>query len=107
MRAIISESQYNRLIDSFITFLLEPYKVITNNYYPDSIFWVKYGEIIVEIEKSENFWISTLIWDKISYQFGLDVGETYSVIKTWLEKHYGSKLIPWRYHPDGWGSIDL
>ena len=88
MKVIISESQYNRLIDNFITFLIEPHEVKTTKKYPNSIFWVKDGEVIAQIISSEDFWLHYKIWDDISDQFGLEYDETQSVIKTWLEQHY-------------------
>jgi len=95
MKVIISESQYNRLIDNFITFLIEPHEVKTDPRYPDSIFWVKDGEVISEITQVNYFLLSDSIWYKITGQFELDYNETKSFIKSWLEEHYGlGGLIP-------------
>jgi uncharacterized membrane protein len=86
MKVIITESQFNRAIDRYISYLLEPHEVKTSKKYPDSIFWVKNGEVIVEIENSEYFWVRYEIWGSISQMFDFD--ETQSVIKVWLEQHY-------------------
>ena len=95
MKVIITESQYNRAIDLFITYLLEPHEVRTIKKSPNSIFWVKGGEIIAEIKKSEYFWLDYHIWIRISEMFGLDYEETQSVIKVWLEQHYNlGELTP-------------
>ena len=95
MKVIITESQYNRAIDLFISHLLEPHEERTSDDYPDSIFWVKGGEIIAEIKKSEYFWLDYHIWIRISEMFGLDYEETQSVIKVWLEQHYNlGRLTP-------------
>ena len=88
MKVIITESQYNRAIDLFISHLLEPHEVRTSEKYPGSIFWVKGGEVIAEIENSEYFWVWYEIWIRISEMFGLDYIDTQSVIKVWLEQHY-------------------
>ena len=88
MKVIITESQYNRAIDRFITYLLEPHEERTSEKYPGSIFWIKGGEVIVEIEKSKYFWLDYYIWIRISEMFGLDYDETQSVVRVWLEQHY-------------------
>ena len=96
MKVIITESQYNRVIDHFISYHLEPHEERTSDDYPDFIFWVKGGEVIAEIEKSKYFWIRRMIWNRISEMFGLDYDETQSVIKVWLEQHYNlGGLTPW------------
>ena len=88
MKVIITESQYNRVIDQFISYHLEPHEVKTSEKYPDTIFWVKGGEVIAEIRNLGFFWLKNTIWDRISEMFGLDYDETQSVISTWLEEHY-------------------
>ena len=99
MKYIITESQYNKAIDKFITYQFEPHEEKTSKKYPDSIFWVKDGKVIVEIEKSEIFWIDYRIWDTISRMFSLDYDETQEVIKEWLEEHYKlGSLTPLRYN---------
>ena len=110
MKAVISESQYNRLIDSFITFLIEPHEEITDSGYSDSTFWIKNGEIISEkIEEEDIFLFSDSIWYEISEQFELDYDETQSVIKTWLEQHYGlGELTPYEIEEEDveiWNNI--
>jgi hypothetical protein len=65
MKYIITESQYNKAIDKFITYHLEPHEEKTSKKYPDSIFWTN-----------------------ISIMFSLEYKETQEVIKYWLEEHY-------------------
>ena len=88
MKYLIKESQYNNAIDKFITHQLEPHKEKRTKKHPESIFWVKDGEFIVEIEKSEYFWVSPQIWRNINFMFSLEYFETQQVIKEWLEEHY-------------------
>ena len=88
MKYIITESQYNNTIDKFITYIFEPHEEKRTKKYPDSIFWVKDGEVIVEIEKSEYFYVNYKIWGNISSMLSLEYDETQHVIKTWLEEHY-------------------
>jgi hypothetical protein len=86
MKYIITESQYNNTIDKFITYIFEPHEEIKK--FPDSIFWVKDGEVIAEIIKSKYFYVSHQIWRSISVMFSLNSTETPQVIKDWLEEHY-------------------
>jgi len=88
MKYIITESQYSKSIDKFITYLLEPHEEIRTKKFPDSIFWVKDGEVVAEIENSEYFWVSPRIWRSIMNMFSLEPFETQQVIKDWLEEHY-------------------
>ena len=88
MKYIISESQYNKAIDKFITYQLEPHEKKTSKKYPNSIFWIKDGKVIAEIQKSKYFWVNLDIWSTISNMFSLKYNDTQSVIKSWLEEHY-------------------
>ena len=88
MKVIITEAQYNRAIDSFITHMLEPHEEITSEKYPDSIFWVKDGIVIVQIKNSGYLWLDYEIWYRISQMFDLEHRDTKLVIKIWLEQHY-------------------
>jgi uncharacterized membrane protein len=88
MKYIITESQYNKAIDEFITFQLEPHEDRTEEEYPDYVFWVKDGEVFAGIEKSKKFWVDYKIWETISKMFSLGYEETQEVIKEWLEEHY-------------------
>ena len=89
MKYIITESQYNKTIDKFITYQFEPHEVKKSPKYPDSIFWVKDGEVIVKInERTDDFWVDYQILDTISSMFSMEYNETLSVMKDWLEEHY-------------------
>jgi len=90
MKIIITESQYYKAVDKFITYQLESHEEKTSKKYPDSIFWVKHGEVIAEIDKKHNnFWVDYEIWDTISLMFSFEDKETQEVIGHWLEEHYG------------------
>jgi hypothetical protein len=88
MKYIITESQYSKSIDKFITYNFEPHEEKRTKKFPDSIFWVKDGEVIVEIQYSKYFWVSQQIWNNIKIMFSLEPTETKQVIKDWLEEHY-------------------
>jgi hypothetical protein len=100
MKYIITENQYNNSIDKFITYQFEPHEEIRTKKFPDSIFWVKDGKVIVEIEKTNFFWVSNQIWRSISLMFSLKNDETQQVVKDWLEEHY--KLGNLKPRPLGW-----
>jgi hypothetical protein len=91
--SIESVNTYNyeirQLINSFISYQFEPHEEKRTKKYPESIFWVKDGEVIAEIEKSKYFWVSPQIWKNIMSMFSLEYTETQQVIKDWLEEHYG------------------
>jgi hypothetical protein len=95
MKIIITEQQYNKAIDKYLTYVFEPHEENTLEEYPGSIFWMKNGEIVAEIEKSKNFWIHNDIWDKVSILFSLENDDIQQVIKQWLEEHYGLGESPY------------
>ena len=104
MKYLIKESQYNNAIDKFISHQCEPHEEKRTKKYPESVFWIKDGEVIVEIEKSKYFWVNRQIWRTINVMFSLEYDETKQVIKDWLEEHYklgglkpgnyGSTMLP-------------
>jgi hypothetical protein len=101
MKIIITESQYNKAIDQFITFILEPHEVKRSEKYPDSIFWVKGEHIIAEINKTPYFYLNFKIWGRIESMFELkkypDIKEH---LQRWIEKHYDlGGLTPSLYYP--------
>ena len=88
MKYIITESQYSDMIDKFITYQFEPHEVKKSPKYPNSIFWIKDGEVIAEIDKNSGyFWIDYQIWDTISSMFSMEYNEIQRVMKDWLEEH--------------------
>ena len=88
MKYIITENQYSNTIDKFISYQFEPHEEKRTKKHPKSVFWVKDGEIIAEIEKSKDFFVSPQIWKNIMSMFSLEYVETQQVIKEWLEEHY-------------------
>lgn len=94
MKIIITESQYDKAIDKYITYKLEPHKERFSNRYPDSTFWVKGGEVIASVDKERNlFWLNEEIWRSITKMLSLDGIETSHFIKKWLDKHYGMEEL--------------
>ena len=92
MKYLITEQQYNKLIDKFITYYLEPHDEIKSKL--KSFLWIKNDKVIACVE-TKYFYICDEIWDSISIMFSLGYAENQSVIKIWLEKHYNlGGLIP-------------
>jgi len=92
---IFFDIMYNKAIDQFISYCFESNEIKTHKEYPNSIFWIKNGVIIVEIDKSKTFWLQQDIWNCISRMFELNNNDTQSVIKIWLEQHYDLReLMP-------------
>ena len=89
MKHNITKQKYNKVIDKFITYQLEPHEEKYSEEYPDSTFWVKDGEVIAEVDEKLNyFWVHHEIWYTISRMFSLEKDETQEVIRNWLEEHY-------------------
>ena len=94
---------YNNAVDFYVSYLLDPHEVKTNKKQGNSIFWVKDGKIIAEIEESKDFWLRYDICMSISRMFSFNDYETRSVIKIWLKQNHGlAGLTP--YALIGWGS---
>jgi hypothetical protein len=95
MKYIITESQYDKMIDRFISSQFEPHNEKTTPKYSNSIFWIKNGEVIAEIIDSEYFWVKENVWDIISNMPSLKENETRQSISLWLEEHYNlGELTP-------------
>ena len=90
MKIIITESQYDKAIDKYMTYKLEPHEERFSKRYHDSIFWVKGGEVIAQINnKLDLFWLHEDIWRSISMMRPMSGLEIQHSIKKWLEEHYG------------------
>ena len=95
MKYIITESQYSKAIDKFISSQFNGFEKQTLRYNSNPIFWVKDGEVIAEIENSEYFVVRKTLWNMISNMFSLGYDETQKVVSLWLEEHYNlGELIP-------------
>ena len=95
MKYIITEDQYDKMIDRFISSRFEGFEEKKSPLYPDSIFWVKDGEIIAEIENSEYFNIKKSIWSVILGMFSFKYNDAQYYINNWLDKHHNlGELMP-------------
>ena len=87
MKYIITEEQNDRLKFEYLDYLFEGIYVVNSKKYPNSRFWKKDGEVIMELEESGELWILYSIWGEISSVFSLDYKKTQKLIKEWVEKH--------------------
>lgn len=95
MKYIITESQYNNIIDEFITSQFEPHEEKPYEWNPDVLVWTKNGKMVARIDYY--FLVLYDIWDSISLMFSLDYDETQEVIHKWLKKHHDiQRLTPER-----------
>jgi len=87
MKYIITESQYNKIIDRFISSQFEGFEAKTTSELPNSIFWIKYNEVILEIRSFGDIWVDKDIWDMISTMFSLDTDGVDSALMNWMKVH--------------------
>ena len=87
MKYIITEEQIKRVEFKYLDYLFEDIYEISSEKYPNSRFWKKDGEVIMELGKSGNLWVLYSIWDDISNVFSLDYNKTQQLIKEWVEEH--------------------
>jgi hypothetical protein len=87
MNYIITDKQIKRVEFKYLNYLFENIYEIHSEKYPNSRFWKKNGEVIMELEKSGGLWILYSIWDEISSVFGLNYDEAQQLIKEWVEEH--------------------
>ena len=112
MKYIITESQYNKAIDKFITKQFEGFEEVRISRY-GLVLWVRDGKIIAEIlnvgDRGDYFFVDKDIFNSIEDMFGLnDFKEVKLTIEHWLENHHSlSKLTAWRHsqHHSDWEFI--
>jgi hypothetical protein len=112
MKYIITESQYNKAIDKFISKQFEGFEEVRIPRY-GLVVWVKDGKIVAEIlnvgDRGDYFFVDKDIFNSIEDMFGLnDYKEVRLTIEHWLEKNHNlSKLTAWRHsqHHSDWEFI--
>jgi hypothetical protein len=109
MKYIITESQYNKAIDKFITKQFEGFEEVRIPRY-GLLLWVKDGKIIAEIlnvgDRGAYFFVDRDIWESITDMFGIDdYKEIRLNVENWLENHHNlPNLTAWRHsqHHSDW-----
>lgn len=87
MKYIITESQLDKIYDSYIGYLFEGLYEVSSEEYPDSRFWKKGNEVVLELWKSGVMWVKWEIWNDFSNMFLLENYETREILEKWLEEH--------------------
>lgn len=110
MKYLITESQYNKAFDKVISYVFENHREERFNELPESIFWVRDEKIIAEIRNLEIFIISEDKWNFIKNFTSSNGRKVESILKKWLNIHYGLKntipvIIP-DWHLETWSSIE-
>ena len=93
MKILITENQLRKVQFKFLNYLFEDMYEFESKKYPDSIFWKKDGEVVLELEKSGRLWVLESIWGDISNMFSLEYDETQQLIKDRMEQHLGLEGI--------------
>jgi hypothetical protein len=112
MKYIITESQYNKAIDKFITKQFEGFEEVRIPRY-GLVLWVRDGKIIAEIlnvgDRGDYFFVDKDIFNSIEDMFGLnDYKEVRLSVENWLEKNHNlPNLTAWRHsqHHSDWEFI--
>jgi hypothetical protein len=98
MKYIISENQFNSIIDNFLTFQFEPHEKVVEKIYPNFESWMRNDVQIAGVEGTKYFFVREDIWEDIANMFSLDYDDVEHVIRKWLETKYGlGKLTPRRF----------
>ena len=86
MKIIITETQFDKIIDRYITMVFSPYKVITNL---TGSFILKNGVIVAQLSLENNVFIDFDIWNNIKqfiYTLNIDMVNPY--MRLWISKHF-------------------
>jgi len=87
MKIIITENQLRKVQFKFLDYLFDGMHEIDSEDYPDSRFWEKNGEKIIQLEDGD-LYVRQDIWQDISNMFSLNYDETQRVIKEWVEFNF-------------------
>ena len=90
MKYIITENKLNNVALRWMNqnFSLDQLEIVTSEKYPESIFFKKDGEVMMEQDNSMKYFIFDLdeIWLFFKRFFGLEYEEVQEVLGYWLEK---------------------
>ena len=93
MKYIITENKLNNVALSWMNqnFSLDQLEIVTSEKYPESIFFKKDGEVMMEQDNSMKYFVFDLdeIWLFFKRFFGLEYEEVREVLIYWLEKTLG------------------
>ena len=83
------------------------YKVESEDF-PDSEVWVKDGEMILELDRYGQLWVTRQIWNHIRDMFSIEYPEINELVKEWGDENlnldgitlHPNKINPIRFNPD-------
>jgi hypothetical protein len=91
MKYIITENSLRRVQFKYLDYLFEDMYEVESKNYPDSRFWKKDDEVVLELHKwSGNLYVSYSIWGDISSMFSLYYDEVQQLIGKWAENRLES-----------------
>ena len=95
MKILITESQKEKIALNYLNKKYHPdqLEVIKLSDYPNSIFYRKDGQVIMEInKKTKYFYVDyDTIWSFFEKVFSMEDGEIQRLMKTWLEETFNLK----------------
>ena len=74
-----------RLEFKYLNYLFKGMREVKSKKYPDSRFWKKDDNVVLELRNSYLL-VSYSIWEDISNMFSLNYNETQQLIKDWVEQ---------------------
>lgn len=87
MKILITESKLRKVQFKYLDFLFDGMYEVEQKKYPESRFWKKDDNVVLDLEESGDMWVYFKIWDNFSGLFSLDYDETQQVMKEWLEEN--------------------
>ena len=95
MKILITESQKERIALNYLNKNFHPdqLEIVEHPDYPDSIFYRKDGQVIMEIEKKNRYFCVDydVIWSFFNKVFSMETDEIQRLMKTWLEETFNLK----------------
>ena len=93
MKYIITEEQLNKIYNSYLDYLFDGIYEVSSGDFPDSRFWKKGDEIVLEFQKTGELWVLRSIYITFLNTFSLGGVKTQIIIKNWLEEHLNLKGV--------------
>jgi hypothetical protein len=93
MKFLITENQFKSANFKYLDYLFEGMYEIESKKYPDSRFWKKDDNVVLELRNSGYLLVLYSIWENISNMFSLEYDETQQLIKDWVKKRLKLEII--------------
>ena len=94
MKILITENQLRKVQFKYLDYLFKDIYEFESKY-DNSRFWKKDDEVVLELKKWGNLYVSYSIWGDISNMISLNYEEVQKLISEWAEQRLGlEKVIP-------------